>query len=53
MANMNLNTTQSPGLSPEMKTFYDKTLLKEARPNLVHAQLGQKRNIPTNGGKTI
>ncbi len=53
MANMNLNTTQSPGLSPEMKTFYDKTLLKEARPNLVHAQLGQKRNIPKNGGKTI
>lgn len=53
MADMNLNTTYSPGLSPEMKTFYDKTLLKEARPNLVHAQMGQKRNIPKNGGKTI
>lgn len=53
MAEMNLNTTYSPGLSPELKTFYDKTLLKEARPNLVHAQLGQKRNIPKNGGKTI
>lgn len=53
MPEMNLNTTYSPGLSPEMKTFYDKTLLKEARPNLVHAQMGQKRNIPKNGGKTI
>lgn len=53
MGEMNLNTTYSPGLSPEMKTFYDKTLLKEARPNLVHAQMGQKRNIPKNGGKTI
>ena len=53
MAEMNLNTTHSPGLSPEMKTFYEKTLLKEARPNLVHAQFGQKRNIPKNGGKTV
>lgn len=53
MPEMNLNTTYSPGLSPEMKIFYDKTLLKEARPNLVHAQFGQKRNIPKNGGKTI
>lgn len=53
MANMNLNTTLSPGLSPEMKTFYDKQLLMRATPNLVHAQFGQKKNIPKNGGKTI
>ena len=40
-------------LSPEMKTFYDKALLKFAKPNLVHDQFAQKRNIPKNGGKTI
>ena len=33
-------------LSPEMKTFYDMTLLDEAGPQLVHQQFGQKRPIP-------
>ncbi len=47
------NTVGSNDLSPEMKTFYDKALLKFARPNLVHDQFAQKRNIPKNGGKTI
>lgn len=47
------NTVGSNDLSPEMKTFYDKTLLKFARANLVHDQFAQKRNIPKNGGKTI
>ena len=49
----NTNTTGSGGLSAEMKTFYDKVLLKAAKPNLVHDQFGQDRNIPKNGGKTI
>lgn len=40
-------------LSPEMKVFYDKTLLEEAQPNLVHSQFGQKRPIPKGNGKTI
>ena len=40
-------------LSPEMKTFYDMTLIDMAEPNLVHDQFGQKRPIPKNGGKTI
>lgn len=39
--------------SPEMKTFYDKTLVTLAGANLVHEQFGQKRPIPKNGGKTI
>lgn len=48
-------TTKGSGndLSPEMKTFYDKTLIDEAEPNLVHDQFGQERDIPRNGGKTI
>ena len=48
-------TTKGSGndLSPEMKTFYDKTLIDEAEPSLVHDQFGQERDIPRNGGKTI
>ena len=48
-------TTNDSGndLSPEMKTFYDKTLIDEAEPNLVHDQFGKERDIPRNGGKTI
>lgn len=48
-----VQTTLLSGLSPEMKTFYDMTLIDEATANLVHDQFGQKRPIPKNGGKTI
>ena len=49
----NVQTTVSAGLSAEMKTFYDMTLIDEATANLVHDQFGQKRPIPANGGKVI
>ena len=52
-ADMNTNVTTDSGLSVEMKTFYDMTLIDEAQANLVHDQFGQKRPIPKNGGKTI
>ena len=48
-----VQTTLHEGLSAEMKTFYDMTLIDEAQSNLVHDQFGQKRPIPKNGGKTI
>lgn len=55
--NMNTQTTAlaSSGndLSAEMKTYYCKELLEDAKPNLVHDQFGQKRPIPRNGGKTV
>ena len=47
------NYTGSERLTPEMKTYYDMTLLDEAQPNLVHDQFGQKRPIPQGSGKTI
>lgn len=40
-------------LSPEMKTYYEKRLLDNAEPNLVHSQFADKYPIPKNGGKTI
>ena len=48
-----VQTTLLSGLTPEMKTFYDMTLIDEAGANLVHDQFGQKRPIPANGGMTI
>ena len=47
------SVTNPDALSPEMKTFYDKTLITLAGANLIHEQFGQKRPIPANGGKTI
>lgn len=51
--NLNPNATTSAGLAVENKTFYDMALLREAAPNLIHDQFGQKKPIPKNGGKTI
>ena len=55
-AEMNTQTTllaaEGNNLSAEMKTFYDMTLIDEASANLVHDQFGQKRPIPSGGGKT-
>ena len=45
-----VQTTLLEGLSVEMKTFYDMTLIDEAQASLVHDQFGQKRPIPKNGG---
>lgn len=52
-AELNTNVTTDAGLSVENKTHYDKTLIDEAGPYLVHDQFGQKRPIPKNGGKKI
>ena len=50
---LNTNVTTDSGLSVENKTYYDRTLIEEASPQLVHDQFGQKRPIPKNGGKKI
>lgn len=56
-AALNTNVTTQTGsgqdLSPEMKTYYDMTLIRTADPYLVHDQFGQKRPIPARSGKTI
>ena len=48
-----MNTTGSQGMSVEMKTFYDRTLLERMLPNLPFLKYGQKRPIPKGNGKTI
>ena len=46
-----LNSTAS--LSQEMKTFYEKRLIDQAEPRLVHDQFADFYPVPMGGGKTI
>lgn len=54
---LNVNWTGQTGsgqdLSPEMKTFYDRALLRSTEPELIHDQFAQKRPIPKGNGKQI
>lgn len=52
-ANPNTQTTGSEGMTDEMKTFYNDTLIDLAGPKLVYDQFADKYPIPKNGGKTI
>ena len=47
------NHTGADGMSAEMKTYYEKRLLDQAEPLLVHDQFGDSYPIPANNGKTI
>ena len=52
---VNATTSAASGnnLSAEMKTYYEKRLLDNAEPKLVHNQFGDKYPIPKGSGKTI
>ena len=50
---MALQTTGSAGLTAEMKTYYDRTLLQRALPKLIHQKFGQTKSIPKNNGKIV
>lgn len=52
-ADLNTNVTTDAGLSAENKTFYNKSLIDLAEPNLVHDQFADKYPIPANNGKSI
>lgn len=49
----NTQTTESQGLTQEMRTYYSDYLIDNAEPELIHDQFGQKHPIPKNGGKEI
>lgn len=49
----NTNVTGDAGMSVEMRTYYNDTLIDNAKPNLVHDQFAQKKPIPRGKGKTI
>lgn len=50
---MALMTTATGGLSPTMKTVYQRTLLENARDVQVHRQFGKEYTLPKNGGKIM
>lgn len=52
-AEPNTQTTESTDLSAEMKVYYEKELLRNAKPNLVHSQFSKKHKIPKGSGKKI
>ena len=49
----NTNTTGAAGLSQEMQTYYDRLMLENMKPKLVHYEYGQKRPYRANSGKTV
>lgn len=53
MATLNTNTTTTAGLSVEMREYYDRKMLENMKPILIHQQFGQKRPMPAHNGKTI
>ena len=53
MAVTNLNKTTSGGLAPGMQEYFDRKLLRNMKPKLVHMQFGQKRPLPPNNGLTV
>ena len=51
-ASASLNNTTAT-MTKEMKTFYERRLIDQALPALVHDQFGDSYPIPANNGKTI
>lgn len=48
-----LNYTYSPGVSPSVIQYYERTLLENMVPEMVHARDAQKRSLPLNNGKRV
>lgn len=52
-ADPNTQTTESEGLTGDVKTYYHKRLIDYAEPYLVHDQFAMEIPIPEHGGKTL
>lgn len=51
--NGTFSNTTGNDLSAEVRSYYDRNLLENAKPNLVYGQFGMERPLPANGGQTI
>ena len=49
----NIGTNENGALVNDLRVYYSDYLIDNAEPALIHAQFGQKRSIPKNGGKTV
>lgn len=50
---MSLHNTGTAGLSPELRTFYDRNLLARLLPRLVFMNFGQVKPMPRNEGQSV
>jgi N4-gp56 family major capsid protein len=49
----NLNRTTNTGVAPGVADYYDRELLKNVQPELVHCRDLQKRPLPQNNGRRV
>lgn len=49
----NLNKTYSPGVVPSVVEYYERSLLENMKPEMVHNRDAQKRTLPEHNGKTV
>ena len=49
----NMNFTHSPGIAPLVKEYYDRAVLENMEPEMVHSRDAQKRTLPEGDGKHI
>ena len=49
----NLNKTYSPGVAPSVVEYYERSLLENMKPEMVHKRDAQKRTLPEHNGKTV
>lgn len=49
----NITGENDGALTNDLRVYYSDYLIDNAEPALIHAQFGQKRSIPKNGGKTV
>ena len=53
MPNYNTNYTYSQGVAPAVVEYYERALLENMKPEMVHNMDAQKRTLPLNNGKTV
>ena len=49
----NVNMTTSGGVAPGVVDYYERTLVENARPEMVHGRDAQKRTLPEHNGKHV
>ena len=49
----NLNYTYSQGVAPSVVQYYERTLLENMQPELVHVRDAQRRSLPPHNGKRV
>ncbi len=49
----NMNKTTSAGVAPGVVDYYERTLVENARPEMVHGRDAQKRMLPEHNGKHV